>query len=80
MGKGRLEAFSDGVIAIIVRIMVLELKVPHQAHLAHLADQADLAALTALWPVVLSHHDAAARMLTAGVAQDMGLDHSLPAQ
>ena len=28
MGKGRLEAFSDGVIAIIIRIMVLELKVP----------------------------------------------------
>ena len=71
MGKGRLEAFSDGVIAIIITIMVLELKVPHQA---------DLAALTALWPVVLSHHDAAARMLTAGVAQDMGLDHSLFAQ
>ena len=77
MGKGRLEAFSDGVIAIIVRIMVLELKVPHQADQA---DLADLAALTALWPVVLSHHDAAARMLTAGVAQDMGLDHSRLAQ
>ena len=77
MGKGRLEAFSDGVIAIIVTIMVLELKVPHQADLADLADQA---ALGALWPVFLSHHDAAARMLTAGVAQDMGLDHSLFAQ
>ena len=74
MGKGRLEAFSDGVIAIIITIMVLELKVPHQAHLAALT------ALTALWPVVLSHHDAAARMLTAGVAQDMGLDHSRLAQ
>ena len=46
MGKGRLEAFSDGVIAIIITIMVLELKVPHQA---------DLAALTALWPVFLSY-------------------------
>ncbi|MBL4675990.1 MAG: DUF1211 domain-containing protein [Mucilaginibacter sp.] len=31
MGKGRLEAFSDGVIAIIITIMVLELKVPHHA-------------------------------------------------
>src|SRR6201988_4777374 len=29
MGKGRLEAFSDGVMAIIITIMVLELKVPH---------------------------------------------------
>ena len=28
MGKGRLEAFSDGVIAIIITIMVLELKAP----------------------------------------------------
>jgi uncharacterized membrane protein len=33
MGKGRLEAFSDGVIAIIITIMVLELKVPHDASL-----------------------------------------------
>jgi len=33
MGKGRLEAFSDGVLAIIITIMVLELKVPHSARL-----------------------------------------------
>ena len=33
MGKERLEAFSDGVIAIIITIMVLELKVPHGAEL-----------------------------------------------
>ena len=36
MGKGRLEAFSDGVIAIIITIMVLELDVPHGASLAAL--------------------------------------------
>lgn len=34
MGKGRLEAFSDGVLAIIITIMVLELRVPHGAELA----------------------------------------------
>ena len=36
MSKGRLEAFSDGVLAIIITIMVLELKVPHGADLAAL--------------------------------------------
>ena len=46
MGKNRVEAFSDGVFAIIITIMVLELKVPHSA---------DLAALFALWPVFLSY-------------------------
>ena len=46
MGKGRLEAFSDGVIAIIITIMVLELKVPHDAS-PH--------ALVELWPVFLSY-------------------------
>ena len=34
MGKGRLEAFSDGVIAVVITIMVLELEVPHEATLA----------------------------------------------
>jgi uncharacterized membrane protein len=42
MGKGRLEAFTDGVVAIIITIMVLEMKVPHGA---------DLAALTESLPV-----------------------------
>ena len=46
MGRGRLEAFSDGVLAIIITIMVLELKVPHGA---------DLGALGPLLPVVLSY-------------------------
>jgi uncharacterized membrane protein len=36
MTKGRLEAFSDGVIAILITIMVLELKVPHEPTLAAL--------------------------------------------
>lgn len=46
MTKGRLEAFSDGVIAIIITIMVLEMKVPHGT---------DLASLTPLLPVFLSY-------------------------
>jgi uncharacterized membrane protein len=46
MSKGRLEAFSDGVMAIIITIMVLELKVPQGA---------DLAALRPLLPKVLSY-------------------------
>ena len=46
MGKTRLEAFSDGVIAIIITIMVLEMKVPHDP---------TPAALAALWPVFLSY-------------------------
>jgi uncharacterized membrane protein len=46
MGKGRMEAFSDGVIAIIITIMVLEMKVPHGA---------DLTALRSLIPVFLSY-------------------------
>jgi uncharacterized membrane protein len=37
MGNGRLEAFSDGVIAIIITIMVLEMKVPHGSSLESLA-------------------------------------------
>jgi uncharacterized membrane protein len=37
MGKTRLEAFSDGVIAVIITIMVLEMKVPHTTELSELA-------------------------------------------
>tara|TARA_R110002167_G_scaffold36686_18_gene115908 strand:- start:2529 stop:3128 length:600 start_codon:yes stop_codon:yes gene_type:complete len=36
MNKGRLEAFSDGVLAIVITIMVLEIKVPHGAALSDL--------------------------------------------
>jgi uncharacterized membrane protein len=46
MGKGRLEAFSDGVLAIIITIMVLEMKVPHGE---------SLEALLPLLPVFLSY-------------------------
>ncbi len=46
MGKGRLEAFSDGVFAIIITIMVLEIRAP---------DTSDIAALKPLIPVVLSY-------------------------
>ena len=46
MHKGRLEAFSDGVLAIIITIMVLELHAPHEANLA---------ALRPLVPVLLSY-------------------------
>jgi uncharacterized membrane protein len=38
MGKGRLEAFTDGVIAIIITIMVLEMKVPHSTDFATLSE------------------------------------------
>ena len=46
MGRGRLEAFSDGVVAILITIMVLDLKVPQGA---------DLAALRPLLPGLLSY-------------------------
>ena len=46
MKKSRLEAFSDGVLAIIITIMVLELRVPHEP---------TLAALLPLWPKFLSY-------------------------
>jgi len=46
MFKGRLEAFSDGVIAIIITIMVLELKIPHET---------DITALGPLIPIFLSY-------------------------
>jgi uncharacterized membrane protein len=46
MGKGRLEAFTDGVLAIIITIMVLELKVPHET---------DLAGVQASLPLLLAY-------------------------
>src|SRR5688572_33105546 len=46
MTKNRLEAFSDGVLAIIITIMVLELKVPHGE---------GIDAIVPLWPVFVSY-------------------------
>ncbi len=46
MTKSRLEAFSDGVLAIIITIMVLELKIPHEA---------SWTALEKLWPEFVSY-------------------------
>ena len=46
MNKERLEAFSDGVLAVIITIMVLEMKPPHETHLA---------AMLPLIPVFLSY-------------------------
>jgi len=46
MTRGRVEAFSDGVIAIIITIMVLEMKVPHGT---------EMGALRPVWPVFLSY-------------------------
>ena len=46
MGKGRLEAFSDGVMAIIITIMVLEMKVPHESNWT---------ALQSLYPILLNY-------------------------
>ncbi len=46
MNKTRLEAFSDGVMAILITIMVLELKIPHGA---------DLAAIRPRLPVFISY-------------------------
>jgi uncharacterized membrane protein len=46
MNKNRLESFSDGVIAIVLTIMVLELKVPQEPTLAGLAQ---------LWPVYVAY-------------------------
>ncbi len=46
MNKGRMEAFSDGVIAILITIMVLELKIPHGA---------DFESLRPLFPVFITY-------------------------
>src|SRR5690348_2803751 len=46
MNKTRLEAFSDGVLAIIITIMVLELKTPHEP---------TVHALLSLWNIFLSY-------------------------
>ena len=73
MTKGRLEAFSDGVLAIIITIMVLELKVPHEP---------SPEALLALWPIFSSYilsfsdHDGA---LNALLSQLTAAGHTIRA-
>ncbi|MFZ6748132.1 TMEM175 family protein [Undibacterium sp. Ren11W] len=74
MGKGRLEAFSDGVFAIIITIMVLELKVPHGelwADLAKLAPVFFSYVLSFLYVGIYwnNHHHLlhAARQVSAGI-------------
>jgi uncharacterized membrane protein len=46
LGKGRTEAFSDGVLAVIITIMVLELHAPHEATLSSLLED---------WPAFLAY-------------------------
>ena len=60
MHKGRLEAFSDGVLAIIITIMVLELKAPHSA---------ELSALKPLLPVLLSYILSFERQTVSGLVR-----------
>jgi uncharacterized membrane protein len=74
MSKSRLEAFSDGVIAILITIMVLELRVPHEATWNGLRELAPKLAAYALSFVFLgiywnNHHHMlhATRRITGGV-------------
>jgi uncharacterized membrane protein len=58
VGKTRLEAFSDGVIAILITIMVLELRLPESGTHDAFADSpeaATLHALAGLWPIFLAY-------------------------
>jgi uncharacterized membrane protein len=74
MGKGRLEAFSDGVIAIIITIMVLELEVPERSDWVALASVGPMLASYVLSFVILgiywnNHHHLlhATTRITGGV-------------
>jgi len=68
MQKNRLEAFSDGVLAIIITIMVLELKVPHEV---------ELAALKPLLPVFLSYVLSFVSSVVTGKEADYGENKKL---
>ena len=59
MGKGRLEAFSDGVFAIAITLLVLEIAVPHLENADHLGQ-----ALRDLWPSYIAY---ATSFLTIGI-------------
>ncbi|MEP6829579.1 MAG: TMEM175 family protein [Rhizomicrobium sp.] len=74
MGKGRVEAFSDGVIAIIITIMVLEFKVPEEASLPalmHLAPHVATYALSFIYVGIYwnNHHHMfhAVKTVTGGI-------------
>jgi Endosomal/lysosomal potassium channel TMEM175 len=70
MGKARLEAFSDGVIAVIITIMVLEMKVPRGAQLSDLLELA---------PVFFSYGGSVCHGDRAHVRCDLACARDLPA-
>jgi uncharacterized membrane protein len=63
MDKGRLEAFSDGVLAIIITIMVLELKIPEGPELSYLFELGPTivafvaATLVSVWWIIPARRD-----------------------
>lgn len=65
MGKGRLEAFNDGVIANIITIMVLELNVPHGA------------TFDDLLPVLVSTCSASFTSVSTGTSSTMDVTHQI---
>jgi uncharacterized membrane protein len=66
VGRNRLEAFSDGVIAVIITIMVLELKVPHSP---------DFQALLPLWPVFMSYVLSFIYVVSTGTSSNMDVTY-----
>src|SRR5471032_2515142 len=77
--KGRVEAFSDGVFAIAITLLVLDLKVPHVD-----GNRALLAALGDAWPVYLAYVTSFATVLIMWINHHVilrclrSVDHVLP--